>query len=238
MSPTTRLTSEYLSHQAHELRTPLNSIIGFAELMRDGKLGPVSAEHHEYLGDILTSAANLLEMIDDLIDVARLEAGRLDLHPAPVDIARLVSEVVEAKRRQASARRLRLDTAIAPGLEGLVADAARLKQVLSCYLDYAVAFTSEGSCVMVCVRPEGASAFRLEVQDSGSGIRPDDQQRLFVEVCPSAAGSSRKHQGVSLGLVLAARIVELQGGRVGVQSTPGQGNTFFAVLPRVVSKNP
>jgi len=238
MPPATRLTSDFLIHQAHQLRTPLNSIIGFAELMRDGKVGSISAEHREYLGDILTSAAQLVEMINDALDVARLEAGRLDLQPAPVDVARLVSEVVEAKRNQASARRLRVDITIAPGLHGLIADAARLKQVLSYYLDNALTFTPAGGRVMVNVAPEGTEAFRLEVADTGSGIRPEDPQRLFVEGGPPAAGSFHKQQGAGLGLILAGRIVELLGGRVGVQSTPGQGSTFFAVLPCIVAKNP
>jgi signal transduction histidine kinase len=237
MPPAAHLTSEFLMHQAHELRTPLNSIIGFAELMRDGKVGPVSAEHREYLGDILTSAAHLVELLNEALDVARLEAGRLDLQTAPLDVAGLVNEVMQAKRSQACARGLALDTAIGPGLHGVIADAPRLKQVLSCFLDHALTFTPAGGRVMVTVSPEGAEAFRLEVADTGSSLRPEDQQRLFVEVCPPPAGSSRKQQGAGLGLFLAGRIVELQGGRVGVQSTPGQGNTFFAVLPRNVAKN-
>jgi signal transduction histidine kinase len=237
MPSATHLTSEFLAHQAHELRTPLNSIIGFAELMHDGKVGPVSAEHREYLGDILTSAVHLLEMIDEVLDVARLEAGRLDLHPAPMDIVRLVSEVVEAKRGPANTRRIRVDTDIAPELGGIVADATRLKQVLSCYLDNALTFTPADGRVTVYMRPEGAEAFRLEVADTGIGIRPEDQEQLFKEVRSPNAGTAPKHREAGLGLMLAARVVELQGGRVGVRSTPGQGNTFFAVLPRVVSKN-
>jgi signal transduction histidine kinase len=237
MPPATRLTSEFVTSLAHELRTPLNSIIGFAELMRDGKVGPVSAEHREYLGDILTSAVHLTEMIDEVLDVARLEAGRLALQPAPVDVARLVSEVVEAKRSQANAWNLLIETAVAPGLHGIIADATRLKQVVSCFLNNALTFTPAAGRVMVKVAPEGAEAFRLEVANLGSSFRPEDQQRLFVEVCPPAAGSTRKQQQAGLGLVLAGRIVELQGGRVGVQSTPGQGSTFFAVLPRIVAKN-
>jgi signal transduction histidine kinase len=231
MPAATHLTSEFLAHKAHELRTPLNSIIGFAELMRDGKVGPVSAEHCEYLGDILTSAAHLLELINELLDMARLEAGRLDQHPVPVDIAGLVTEVVETKRAQADRKHLRVDIDIAPDLSGILLDPTRLKQVLCCYLDNALIFTPEGGRVIVYVRPEGAEAFRLEAEASGIDIRPEDLQQLFGEVCPA-----RRQPGASLGLGWAARIVELQGGRVGVRSIPGQGSTFFAVLPRDASR--
>jgi len=228
-----RLKSEFVANMSHELRSPLNGIIGFAELMHGGKVGPMSDPHKEYLGDILTSSRHLLQLINDVLDLARVEAGRMEFHPEPVDLAKLVGEVRDGLRTLAAAKRIQVKTQIDPGLTGVTADPAKLKQLLYNYLSNALKFTPEGGQVTLRARPEAADTYRIEVEDTGIGIRPEDLGRLFVEFQQLDAGAAKKHKGTGLGLALTKRIVEAQGGQVGVRSAPGAGSVFFAVLPRV-----
>jgi signal transduction histidine kinase len=228
----TRAKSEFLANMSHELRTPLNAIIGFAQLLHDGKVGPVSAEQAEFLGDILTSSRYLLQLINDVLDLAKVESGRLEFRPEPVDLARLTDEVRAVLHAVAAGKRIRLETILHPALGPVVLDPAKLKQVLYNYVSNAIKFTPEHGRVTVRVAPEGPDAFRLEVEDTGIGIKPEDLGRLFVEFRQLDAGPAKRHEGTGLGLAVTKRLVEAQGGRVGVQSTPGQGSVFFAVLPR------
>lgn len=229
-----RLKSEFLANMSHELRTPLNAIIGFAELIHDGKVGPVASEHKEYLGDILTSGRHLQQLIDDVLDLSKVESGRMEFRPEPVDLSKLVAEVRDILRTLAAEKRVHLETRIDPALGGVVADSRRLKQVLYNYLSNALKFTPEQGRVSIRLGPQGADAFRLEVEDTGVGIRPQDLGRLFVEFQQLDAGSAKRHPGTGLGLALTRGIVEAQGGHVGVRSTLGKGSVFFAVLPRVL----
>jgi len=227
-----RLKSEFLANMSHELRTPLNAIMGFSELMRDGKAGPVSEAHREYLGDILTSSRHLLQLINDVLDLAKVEAGKMEFRPEPVVLARVIEEVRDVLRTVAANKRIRLEIETAPELSLIVADAARLKQVLYNYLSNALKFTPEGGRIRVSAQPEGASSFRIDVEDTGIGIRPEDIDRLFVEFQQLDASSAKKYAGTGLGLALTKRIVEAQGGNVGVRSAVGQGSIFYAILPR------
>ena len=234
-----RLKSEFLANMSHELRTPLNGIIGFAELMHDAKVGPVSANHKEYLGDILTSSRHLLQLINDVLDLAKVESGKMQFRPEHVDLKKLVGEVRDILRTLTAEKRIRLEWEVHPALEGIVTDPAKLKQVLYNYCSNALKFTPDEGRVAVRVRPEGEAEFRLEVEDTGIGIRAEDFGRLFIEFQQLDASSAKKYQGTGLGLALTRRIVEAQGGTVGVTSTPTKGSTFYAVLPRVSrSKEP
>ena len=227
-----RLKSEFLANMSHELRTPLNGIIGFAELMHDGKVGPVSHDQKEYLGDILTSSRHLLQLINDVLDLAKVESGKMEFRPELVDLDRVVGEVRDILRTLASQKRIRITTEIDAGLTGITADPGKLKQVLYNYLSNALKFSPDEGSVTVRVVPEGHEEFRLEVEDSGIGIKPEDLGRLFVEFQQLDASTAKKHAGTGLGLALTKRLVETQGGQVGVRSTPGVGSVFFAVLPR------
>jgi len=228
-----RMKSEFLANMSHELRSPLNGIIGFAELLFDGKLGPVSPEHKEFLGDILNSGRHLLQLINDVLDLAKVEAGRLEFRPEPIDLEKLVHEVTEVLGAVAAGKRIRLETQVA-SLGQVRVDPSKLKQVLYNYLSNALKFTPEEGRVIVRVKPEGADRFRLEVEDTGIGIGPEDIGRLFVEFQRPESSVAQKDQGAGLGLALTKRLVEAQGGRVGVESTPGKGSVFHAVLPRLM----
>jgi nitrogen-specific signal transduction histidine kinase len=230
-----RLKSEFLANMSHELRTPLNAIIGFAELMHKGRVGPVSSEHQEYLGDILTSSRHLLRLINDVLDLAKVESGKMEFRPEVVDVGKLIGEVRDILRGLAASKRLQLETSLPPDLGPVTADPARLKQVLYNYLSNAIKFTPEGGRVTLSASPAGPDLFRVEVRDTGIGVSPENLGKLFVEFQQLDASAAKKYQGTGLGLALTKRIVEAQGGRVEVQSVPGRGSTFAAILPRVTA---
>ncbi|MEK7408203.1 MAG: ATP-binding protein [Acidobacteriota bacterium] len=227
-----RAKDEFLANMSHELRSPLNGIVGFSELMHDGKLGPVSEEHKEYLADILSSARHLQRLINDVLDLSRVEAGRLQFEPEGVSLGELVHEVSDSLHAVAVQKGIQLQTEVDPEADRVVADLAKLRQVLYNYLSNALKFTPEEGHVWVRAKPEGPDAFRLEVEDTGIGIAPEDINRLFAEFQQLDSGTAKKYQGSGLGLALTKRIVEAQGGQVGVASRPGAGSVFYAVLPR------
>ena len=228
---TTRLKSEFLANMSHELRTPLNAIIGFSELMHDEKVGKVAENHKEYLGDVLTSAQHLLQLINDVLDLAKVESGKMEFHYAPTDIRKIIGEVCDVLRTLMSRTRMEVTVEVDEGLDRVLVDSSKLKQVLYNYLSNALKFSSEGGQVRVRARQEGPDAYRIEVEDKGIGIKPEDIPRLFAEFQQLDTSASKKYQGTGLGLALTKRIVEAQGGRVGVSSTSGRGSIFYAVLP-------
>ncbi|PYR56396.1 MAG: PAS domain-containing sensor histidine kinase [Acidobacteria bacterium] len=238
MQEASRLKSEFLANMSHELRTPLNAIIGFAELMHRGKVGPVSPQHEEYLGDILSSSRHLLQLINDVLDLAKVESGKMEFRPEPVDLAKLTGEVRDVLRGLAASKRLHLETYVDPDVATVVVDPARVKQILYNYLSNAIKFTTEDGKVSVRITPEGPALFRIDVEDTGVGIAAEHLGKLFVEFQQLDASAAKKYQGTGLGLALTKRLVEAHGGRVAVTSTPGQGSTFSAILPRMMTMVP
>ena len=227
-----RLKSEFLANLSHELRTPLNAIIGFASFMHDGQAGPIAADHREYLGDILTSSRHLLQLIDDVLDLAKIEAGRLAPRRELVDLARVGAEASHVVRGLAAARGVQLTVETDDTLPPISADPRLLKQILYNFLSNAIKFTPSGGRVTLRIAAAGPEHVRLEVEDTGIGIKPDDLDRLFVEFQQLHHDATRTHPGTGLGLALTKRIVEALGGCVSAVSRVGQGSTFTAVLPR------
>jgi len=221
--------SRFLASMSHELRTPLNSIIGFAELIVDGRLGPVSEDHRDCLGDILTSARHLLALINDILDLSKVEAGKTEFRPEACRVDRLVAEVRDVVRPLAEKKNLQLQSEVVAGLEAVI-DPARFKQVLYNFLSNAVKFTPENGRVTVRITSDFGKTFRLEVEDTGVGIPPQEVKRLWEDFQQLTDGR-KNGQGTGLGLALTRRIVEAQGGTVDVRSVPGQGSVFIAVLP-------
>jgi PAS domain S-box-containing protein len=230
-----RLKSEFLANMSHELRTPLNAIIGFSELLHSGAVSADSPEHDEFLGDILTSGRHLLQLINDVLDLAKVEAGKLDFRPEPVELVKLVGEIVAITRTTAATKRIAVEISVDPSLTGIVLDPSRFKQVAYNFLSNALKFTPEEGRVAIRVTPHRDEQLLLEVEDTGVGIAAADLGRLFVEFQQLEAGIAKRHQGTGLGLALSRRLVEAQGGTVGVKSTVGIGSTFHAVLPRVAA---
>ena len=230
-----RAKSEFLSRMSHELRTPLNAILGFGQLLHDERIGPLSVEQKEYLGDIVTSGRHLLSLVNDVLDLAKIEAGKVEFHAVPLDPATIVAEVSDMARSLAAQKRITLASEIDPALTEVIVDPTRLKQVLMNYVSNAVKFTPDGGHVTIRLSVETADAFRIAVEDTGIGISEEDIGRLFVEFAQLDAGVGQKVAGTGLGLALTRRIVESQGGRVGVDSKVGRGSVFYAVLPRIAT---
>ena len=230
---TSRLKSQFLANMSHELRTPLNAVIGFADLLHSGAVRPESPQHQAFLGHIGTSGRHLLRLINDVLDLSKVESGKFEFFPEPLNLAVLVTEVIEILHAEIQRKHLLISADVAPALEQLVLDPARLKQVLYNYLSNAIKFTPDEGSVTVRARAEDAAHFRLEVEDTGIGIAASDLPRLFTEYQQLDSGYAKQHQGAGLGLALTRRLVEAQHGSVGVRSTPGVGSVFHLVLNRV-----
>jgi protein-histidine pros-kinase len=228
-----RLKSEFLANMSHELRTPLNAIIGFAQIIHDGKTGAIAEIQKEFMNDILGSARHLHQLINDVLDLAKVESGTMEFHPERVDPAQVIGEVCDILRSLTAKKAIRINSEIDAALTEVVIDPSKLKQVLYNYLSNALKFTSDGGAVTIRLKPEGASEFLLEVEDTGIGIAPEDIGRLFIEFQQLDASTAKKYPGTGLGLALTQRIAEAQGGEVGVRSVLGKGSVFFARLPRI-----
>ncbi len=230
-----RLKSEFVANMSHELRTPLNSIVGFAELIADARFGPLPARYQEFARVMHSSAEHLMQLINDILDLAKVESGKIDFQPEPVDLRQAIMEAVTIVSGLAAKNSIAITSEIDDELKVVHLDPVRLKQVLYNYLSNAIKFTNAGGRIVVRVRPAGDNAFRIEVEDTGIGIKAEDRHRLFVEFQQLDSSTAKKFPGSGLGLALTRRLVEAQGGTVGVQSVFGSGSTFSAILPRRVT---
>ena len=230
-----RLKSEFVANMSHELRTPLNSIVGFTELMIDARFGPMPDRYTEFAKIMHASAHHLLQLINDILDLAKVESGKIDFQPESVDLSAVVAEAMAIIGGLAAKRKITLRVELDQTLDRVYLDPMRLKQVLYNYLSNAVKFTPEGGRVVLRARADEGDRFRIEVEDTGIGIKPDEEHKLFIEFQQLDAGSTKKFAGSGLGLALTRRLVEAQGGTVGVRSVFGSGSTFFATLPRHVT---
>lgn len=229
-SQASEIKSRFLASVSHEFRTPLNGIIGFSELLYDSVVGPVTDEQQSCLSDILSCSRHLLTLINQVLDLTKIESGKMDFQHEEVHLENVAREVMDGVKGIAAGKQiaLRLDADVTIG--PVLADAARLRQVLFNYLSNALKCTPEMGSVVVRIAAEGPASYRLEVEDNGVGIHPDDIPRLFTEFGQLGASEKAK-TGTGLGLAITRRIVEAQGGKVGVESTPGVGSRFWAVLP-------
>jgi PAS domain S-box-containing protein len=233
-----RLKSLFLANMSHELRTPLNSIIGFSELLYDGAVPADSHNQRAFVGHILHSGRHLLQLINDVLDLAKVESGKIDFRPEEVRLTRLVGEVCAVLHNVAAERRIVLDCEVESAIDSVVLDPSRFKQVLYNYVSNALKFTEAEGNVLIRIRAEDTHSFRLEVRDTGIGIATPDLQRLFTEFQQLDTSRTKRHGGTGLGLALTRRIVEAQGGHVGVTSIVGAGSVFYAVLPKQTSDTP
>jgi signal transduction histidine kinase len=223
-----RHKSEFLANMSHELRTPLNAIIGFSEVLGQGIFGEVNGKQKEYLEDILSSGKHLLSLINDILDLSKVEAGRMELERSTFSVAAALESGLTIVRERASRHGISLRAALAPDLPHIEADERKVKQILYNLLSNAVKFTPDGGRVEVSARAENGDV-RIDVTDTGIGIAPADQARIFEEF--RQVGRERSREGTGLGLTLTKKYVELHGGRLWVESTPGKGSTFSFTLP-------
>ncbi|MBV9997568.1 MAG: PAS domain S-box protein [Verrucomicrobia bacterium] len=227
-----RRKSEFLAHMSHELRTPLNAIIGFSEVLADEKAGPLNAKQKDYLGDVLSSGRHLLRLINDVLDMAKVEAGKMELRLETFPLAKALGEVCAVVKAIADQKGVTLTWAVAPELGAVALDGQKLKQICYNLLSNAVKFTDSPGRVELTAAPQDECRFELQVKDTGRGIKPEDLPRLFSTFEQLEPSASHRFEGTGLGLALTKRLVELQGGSITVESRYGQGSTFAVVLPR------
>jgi signal transduction histidine kinase len=224
-----RHKSEFLANMSHELRTPLNAVLGYAELIEDGIYGEVPAKMHEVLERIQQNGRHLLGLINAVLDLSKIEAGQLTLQPADYSMRELALGVISATEALAAEKKLALAVDVPADLPHGFGDERRLTQVLMNLVGNAIKFTEAGS---VSIRAEVKDgSFLVAVTDTGVGIAEGDRERIFEEFQQVDTSSTRRKGGTGLGLAIAKRIVELHGGRIWVESTPGQGSTFAFTLP-------
>jgi len=231
-----RTKSLFLANMSHELRTPLNGIIGFAEFLFDGKPGTVNLKQKEYLGDILDSGKHLLQLINDVLDLAKVETGKMELNPEKFALGKAIEEVCAVSNPSLQKKGIRLEVYVAPGLGYVTLDQQKFKQVLYNLLSNAVKFTEDGGKVELHVAMHDATRFQLSVQDNGIGIKKEDFRRLFKEFEQMESGAARRYEGTGLGLALTRKIVESQGGEIGVESEVGKGTCFRVILPLIMAE--
>ncbi len=232
-----RMKSEFLANMSHELRTPLNGIIGFTEFLFDEKPGPLKPKQKEYLGDVLGSARHLLQLINDVLDLAKVEAGKMELHPETFSTHKAVEEVAAVIRGIAQKKHIAVGIEIGIGLEAVTLDQHKFKQVLYNLLSNAIKFSDDGDHVTVSAQRLGEQRIEVRVRDTGIGIKAEDINRLFTEFEQLDSGTARRFEGTGLGLALTKKIVEFQGGRISVESELGQGSVFTVVLPVMTGEN-
>ena len=249
-----RMKSEFLANMSHELRTPLNAIIGFSEVLGDGLLGDLTDKQRGFIGDIFSSGKHLLSLINDILDLSKVEAGKMILDLEPVQISGLIANSMSIIREKAASRRVQLVTEIPQDLPSVRADARKVKQIVYNLLSNAVKFANEGGEVKISVSrvsrtevgrvgaklnarsfPLTPSAFseflQISVTDLGMGIPAAGLERLFKPFSQIDSGLARKFEGTGLGLAMVKLLVDLHGGAVAVESTEGEGSCFFVWLP-------
>jgi PAS domain S-box-containing protein len=226
-----RMKSEFLANMSHELRTPLNGIIGFTEFLFDEKPGPLKPKQKEYLGDVLSSARHLLQLINDVLDLAKVEAGKMELHPETFPVHKAVEEVAAVIKGIAQKKHIAVGIEIGKGLDAVILDQHKFKQVLYNLLSNAVKFSDDGGQIAIRAQRLDTHQIEVQVRDNGIGIKTEDINRLFTEFEQLDSGTARRFEGTGLGLALTKKIVEFQGGRISVESEFGKGSVFTVVLP-------
>jgi signal transduction histidine kinase len=225
-----RHKDEFLASMSHELRTPLNAVIGFSEVLLERMFGELNDKQEEYLNDILASGRHLLSLINDILDLAKIEAGRMELDLEEFEVAQAIDNAVVLVRERATRKGLALETALGPTLGAVRGDQRKVKQVLLNLLSNAVKFTPEGGRIEVrAQRLDGV--VEVAVSDTGIGIASEDQEAVFEEFRQVGTDYEKKHEGTGLGLTLSRKFVELHGGSIAVKSRVGEGSTFTFTLP-------
>jgi signal transduction histidine kinase len=225
-----RHKSEFLANMSHELRTPLNAIIGFSEVLQEKLFGELNEKQAEYTDDILTSGRHLLSLINEILDLSKVEAGRMELELATFDLPLAIDNARTFVRERATRHGITLDVKVDERLGDFVGDERKIKQILLNLLSNAVKFTPEGGRIGINARQVDGSV-EISVSDTGIGIAPEDEPKIFEEFRQVGSDYAHKVEGTGLGLTLAKKFVELHGGRIWVESEVGKGSTFTFMLP-------
>jgi signal transduction histidine kinase len=226
-----RSKSEFLANMSHELRTPLNAIIGYSEAMKQNLFGPLSEHYGEYARDIYDSGRHLLSLINDILDLSKIEAGKMELAEEAVDLGDLLETCVRVVRERARTAGLDLTVDTGKELPTLLGDSRAIKQILLNLLSNAIKFTPSGGGIAVRARESDDKSLTLEVSDSGIGIDANDISRVLAPFGQVDSAFKRSHQGTGLGLPLVKKLAELHGGELFVDSKLGQGTRVSVVFP-------
>src|SRR5258706_15761179 len=222
--------SEFLANMSHELPTPLNAIIGFSEVLLERLFGEINEKQDDYLKDIHSSGRHLLNLINDILDLSKVEAGRMELDLSTFDLPTAIANAMTLIRERAQHHGIAMAQEVAPELGDVVADERKFKQILLNLLSNAVKFTPDGGRIDVSAR-RGEDDIIVAVHDTGIGIAPEDQEAVFEEFPQVGRHYTSKQEGSGLGFAPTRRFVELHGGRISVESTPGKGSTFTFTIP-------
>jgi len=228
-----RSKSEFIANMSHELRTPLNSIIGFSELLKQKMRGELNKKQERYVENVLNSSRFLLNLINDILDISKVEAGKIELIIERVSVPIVISETLTLLKERASQNKVELVKELDPELDFIEADKQRVKQILFNLLNNAIKFSkTEGGIVKVISKKEGNTAM-ISICDTGIGLREEDLGKLFKEFEQISPEITRKYGGTGLGLAISKKLVELHGGNIIVESEYGEGSTFTFTLPLV-----
>lgn len=225
-----KLKSEFLANMSHELRTPLNAIIGFAEVLRDKIAGDLNEEQLDFVNDIHSSGLHLLQMINDILDLSKIEAGKMVLQYEEFFVPDAIEDVYTILKGLANKKQLTLKSIVHPEVQNITADRVKFKQILYNLLSNAIKFTPQNGSITT-EAGMGNDMLRMSVSDTGIGMKPDDQDKVFKEFWQAESSFSRKYEGTGLGLALTKRIVEMHGGNIWFESEEGKGSTFYFALP-------
>jgi two-component system cell cycle sensor histidine kinase PleC len=230
----------FLANMSHELRTPLNAILGFSEIIAQECFGPAgSPRYKDYAGDIHSSGAHLLSLINDLLDVAKIEAGRMEIEPNPLEVRHVFDAALKIMGAKTREKRQKLVIDVAPDVPLLIADERALKQILINLVSNAVKFTPEGGRIAVVGSLAPSGDFQIMVEDNGPGIPREKLDRIFTPFNQVDNRYDRQAGGTGLGLALVRGLAELHGGRAWLESEPGQGCRAFVILPSApAAENP
>ncbi len=230
--------SDFLANMSHELRTPLNAIIGFSEVLKEGQAGELSAKQSEYCGEIHESGRHLLALINDILDLSKIEAGKMTLELEAASLTPLLEGCLVIVRERALAHAIALKARLAGDLGSAMVDVRKVKQMVYNLLSNAVKFTRDGGLVIIEARRTHSDLLEFSVIDNGIGIAEKDLQRLFAPFGQLDSSLARKYEGTGLGLSMVKRLAELHGGTVSVSSFPGAGSRFTVRLPlRAADRN-
>lgn len=228
----TQAKSEFLATTSHELRTPLNAILGFSEMIKDEMLGSLGNERYrQYAADIHAAGVHLTDLVNSVLDLAKIEAGKRDLSFEPLDVGAVVAAVLHLVQHKAANAGLRLEQSVDPDLPVLMADSLAVRQIVFNLLSNAIKYTPRGGRVTITATPCGQGGVAISVADTGIGISPEDQARLFQPFTRTGEVERRHIEGTGLGLALVKSLMDLHGGTVSVESTAGEGSVFTVCFP-------
>lgn len=235
LEKTNRMKDEFLANMSHELRTPLNAVIALSDILFEETFGPLNDKQRKYVGDIIQSSLHLLSLINDILDLSKIEAGRMQLQPSTFDLNALLRDSLVMVKEKASKHRIALSLDLDTGLTSVRADQRKVKQIVYNLLSNAVKFTEDGGRVTIRSRRRDDRQVRVTVEDTGIGIAQDDLDKIFVEFQQIDSSLARRFAGTGLGLALSKRFVELHGGSIWVESEPGRGSRFSFSIPMMVA---